>query len=47
MSQLLELDSAAGDRCLGFYVLGSAEAERVDGYRPRRAPLADKVVWKL
>lgn len=45
MHALLGIDGAAGDRCLGVWSVGVADAERVRGYRPRRAPLADKVVW--
>jgi nitroreductase len=47
MQQLLGLDPSRGDKCLGFFVVGTADAERVAGYRPKRQPLADKVVWKL
>jgi hypothetical protein len=41
------IDGTEGDRCLGVFVVGRADAARVEGYRPRRRPLADKVVWKL
>jgi nitroreductase len=47
MQQLLGLDPFRGDKCLGFFVVGTADAERVVAYRPKRQPLADKVVWKL
>jgi hypothetical protein len=38
-----------GDKCLGFFVVGTADAEQVPPgrYRPKPQPLADKVVWKL
>lgn len=47
MQQMLGLDPSRGDKCLGFFVVGSADAEVVAGYRPKRQPLEDKVVWKL
>jgi hypothetical protein len=45
MQQLLGLDSSRGDRCLGFFLVGTADAERLQGYRPKRQPLSEKVVW--
>jgi hypothetical protein len=47
MQQMLGLDPSRGDKCLGFFVVGTADAEVVAGYRPKRQPLEDKVVWKL
>lgn len=47
MAQLLGIEPASGDRCLGFFVVGCADEERLAGYRPKRQPLEDKVVWKL
>lgn len=47
MAQLLGLDPAAGDRCLGVFVVGVAEPERLAGYRPRRAPLSEFVSWRV
>jgi hypothetical protein len=47
MYQLLGIDSSKGDKCLGFFVVGCAEPERLAGYRPKRQPLEDKVVWML
>jgi len=47
MHQLLGIDASRGDKCLGFFVVGTADAERVQGYRPKRQPLAEKVVWML
>ena len=47
MQAFLGLDSSRGDKCLGYFVVGCADAERVQGYRPKRQPLAEKVVWKV
>eukprot|EP00198_Chlamydomonas_reinhardtii_P009223 XP_001698560.1 predicted protein [Chlamydomonas reinhardtii] len=44
MKTLLGL--APEDRVLGFFTLGRAERERVEGYRGARGPAADKVTWK-
>jgi nitroreductase len=46
MHQFLGLDSSRGDRCLGVWLVGQADQERVRGYRPKRQDLAQKVVWK-
>lgn len=45
MQQLLGLDISRGDRCLGFFLVGTADAERLQSYRPKRQPLSEKVVW--
>ncbi|KAG2449450.1 hypothetical protein HYH02_005597 [Chlamydomonas schloesseri] len=44
MKQLLGL--APEDRVLGFFTVGLAEPERVEGYRAARGPAADKVTWR-
>lgn len=47
MHQLLGIDASKGDKCLGFFVVGNADAERVQSYRPKRQPLSEKVVWMM
>eukprot|EP00878_Enallax_costatus_P002450 GHUV01002628.1.p1 GENE.GHUV01002628.1~~GHUV01002628.1.p1 ORF type:complete len:169 (+),score=36.86 GHUV01002628.1:622-1128(+) len=46
MHEFLGLDSSRGDRCLGVWVVGQGDPERVKGYRAKRHDLAGKVVWK-
>jgi len=43
MAQLLGLDREAGDRCLGFFVLGPSDA--VGKVRSGRGPVAEKTRW--
>ena len=43
MAQLLGLDLEAGDRCLGFFVLGCSDA--VGKARSGRGPVAEKTRW--
>lgn len=45
MHQLLEIDGSKGDRCLGVFLVGQPDGERVKGYRPKRQELSEKVVW--
>lgn len=47
MAALLGLTPGKGDKCLGFFVVGTADRERLAGYRPKREPLTEKVVWML
>jgi hypothetical protein len=45
MHELLQIDASKGDRCLGVFVVGQGQQERLQGYRPRRQDLGDKVLW--
>jgi nitroreductase len=45
MYALLKIDAGSGDRCLGVFVVGRAQQERLQGYRPRRQELSEKVLW--
>jgi hypothetical protein len=46
MHQLLGIDASKGDRCLGVLVVGQTNDERLAAYKPRRQPLAEKVLWR-
>lgn len=45
MHELLQIDAAKGDRCLGVFLVGQGQQERLAGYRPRRQELSEKVLW--
>ncbi|KAF6265408.1 hypothetical protein COO60DRAFT_1623841 [Scenedesmus sp. NREL 46B-D3] len=45
MHALLQIDASKGDRCLGVFVAGQGQQERLESYRPRRQELAEKVLW--
>lgn len=40
------LGMEAGDRLLGFFCLGKADQERIDGYRGSRGPVEERTVWR-
>jgi len=42
--ELLELDVAAGDSCIGLFFVG--HSDRMAGYRGARGPASDKVQWE-
>lgn len=44
MHALLGMD--AGDRLLGFFCLGRADAERIDGYRGSRGAIEERTQWR-
>jgi hypothetical protein len=35
------------DRCIGVFLMGAADAERVASYRARRGPVSEKVEWRV
>jgi len=44
MRELLKMDHPE-DKCLGFFMVGSAHPEVVAGYRAKRGDIAEKVTW--
>jgi nitroreductase len=43
----LNLDAAAGDRCLGLFHVGEAPAATIEGYRAKRGAVSDKTTWMV
>lgn len=35
------------DRCIGVFLMGMADRERVAAYRAKRGPISEKVEWRV